>query len=329
MKNKQRGGAVIFLLFILMIAGGAVWFAKNSDNLPTVKLELPGFPAITLSTARTCKLPITYKIGKFDARFKISEATFRRSVTEAVNRWQKESGTEMFTESGTREPVRINLVFGERQQETEMLASLGLSIDQSKASFEKTRKTYESLKIAYASTAAAYETAVKNFEALQQAHNDRIAYWNERGGAPKKEFEALKSAEETLQAQSNTLEERRQALNKEVATLNQLAGVLNQMAKQLNLEVEQYNTGGAGVRNEFEAGVYQEDGRGKRINIYAFENADKLTDVLTHELGHALGLEHNDNSASVMYRLNEGQNQKIIPSDIAALKVKDRKSTRL
>ena len=322
MKNKQRGGAGIFLLFILMIAGGAVWFAKNRDDLPTVKLELPGIPAITLSTARTCKLPITYKIGKFDARFKISEATFRRSVAEAVNRWQKESGTEMFTESGTREPVRINLVFGERQQETEMLASLGLSIDQSKASFEKTRKTYDSLKTTYGGVAVNYETAVKNFEALQRANNDRIAYWNERGGAPKKEYEDLKASEEKLEIQSASLEEKRLALNKEAATLNQLAGVLNQMAEKLNLEVVKYNTGGQVVRNEFEAGVYQEDGSGKRINIYAFENADKLTDVLTHELGHALGLKHNDNPSSVMYRLNEGQNQKIVPSDIAALKVK-------
>ncbi|MDO8483068.1 MAG: M57 family metalloprotease [bacterium] len=323
MKNTQRkGGAGILLLFILLLAGGAIWFAKNRDDLPTIKLELPGLPAITLSTARTCKLPVTYKIAKYDERFKISEATFRRSVTEAINRWQKESGTEMFTESGTREPVRINLVFGERQRETEMLASLGLSIDQSKASFEKTRKTYDSLKMAYASTAAAYEGSVKNFEALQQAHNDKIAYWNERGGAPKKEYQELKASEDMLEIQSATLEEKRLDLNKEAATLNQLAGVLNQMAEKLNLEVVKYNTGGTGVRNEFEAGVYQEDGSGKRINIYAFENADKLTDVLTHELGHALGLEHNDNSASVMYRLNEGQNQKIVPSDIGALKLK-------
>lgn len=322
MKNGKKGGVGIFFLLIVLLAGGGFWFAKNRDNLPDLKIELPGLPTITLSAARTCKLPVPYKIGKYDERFKISEATFRRSVTEAINRWQKESGTEMFTESDTREPVRVNLVYDERQRETEMLTSLGLSIDQSKASFEKIRKTYDSLKTAYASSAAAYEEVVKNFEALQQAHNDKIAYWNERGGAPKKEYEYLKASERVLGIQSAALEEKRLALNKESATLNQLAGVLNQMAERLNLEVEKYNTGGQVVRDEFEAGVYQEDGSGKRINIYAFESADKLTDVLTHEFGHALGLEHNDTPASVMYRLNEGQNQKIVSSDIAALTVK-------
>lgn len=322
MKNGKKGGAGIFLLLILLVAGGAVWFAKNRDNLPDVKIAVPGIPEVTLSFAGSCNLPVYYKIGNYDERFKISEATFRRSVAEAVGRWQKESDTEMFTEGGTREPVRVNLIYDERQRQTEMLASLGLSIDQSKTSFEKTKKTYGALKTAYASSATIYEESVKNFEALQQAHNEKIAYWNGRGGAPKKEYEDLKASERILEIQSAALEEKRLVLNKEVATLNQLANVLNQMAEKLNLEVVKYNTGGIGVRDEFEAGVYQEDGSGKRINIYAFQTADKLTDILTHEFGHALGLEHNDNPTSVMYRLNEGQNQQIVPTDIAALRVK-------
>lgn len=322
MKNGKKGGAGMFFLLFLLVAGAGVWFAKNRDNLPDVKIAVPGLPEITLSFADSCNLPVYYKIGKFDERFKISETTFRRSVAEAIGRWQKEGDTEMFKESNDREPVRVNLVYDERQRETEMLSSLGLSIDQSKASFEKTRTTYNLLKNRYTLTAEGYKASVKNFESQQQAHNDRIAYWNERGGAPKKEYAELKTSEEALAEQASVLEEKRLALNKEVTTLNQLAGVLNQMAERLNLEVEKYNTSGEDIRKEFEAGVYQEDAGGKRINIYAFETAAKLTDVLTHEFGHALGLEHNDNIASVMYRLNEGQNQKIVPTDIAALRVK-------
>ncbi len=322
MKNKQRGGAGILFLLIVLLVGGAFWFAKNRDSLPNVKIAVPGLPEVTLSFARSCNLPVHYKIGKFDARFKISEAAFRRSVAEATGRWQNKSDTTLFTEDEAREPVRVNLVYDERQQETEMLSSLGLSIDQSKTSFEKTKTTYDTLKTEYAADTADYEASVKSFEAVQQAHNDRIAYWNERGGAPKKEYEALKAEEEVLAEQAAEFEKRRMTLNGEVATLNQLAGILNQMAEKLNLEVQKYNTGGKDIRKEFEAGVYQEDAGGKRINVYAFESAAKLTDILTHEFGHALGLEHNDNPTSVMYRLNEGQNQKIISSDISALKVK-------
>lgn len=322
MKNKQKGGIGIFFLLIILAAGGTYWFVKNRDNLPDVKITLPGLPKVTLSFAGSCNLPVHYKIGKFDERFKISETAFRRSVTDAISRWQNKSSTTLFTEDGNKEPVRINLSYDERQQETEMLASLGLSIDQSKSSFEKTKKTYDTIKTAYTADAAKYEAAVKTFEVAEQKHNEQITYWNEHGGAPEAEFKKLKADEKTLREQSVTLEQNRLALNSETETLNRIAGVLNQMAAQLNLNVEKYNTSGQDVRKEFEAGVYQEDGSGKRINIYAFENASKLTDVLTHEFGHALGLEHNDNPSSVMYRLNEGQNQKITESDIASLKVK-------
>jgi len=54
---------------------------------------------------------------------------------------------------------------------------------------------------------------------------------------------------------------------------------------------------------------------GNQNNCYQMES------VLTHELGHALGLHHNDNPASVMlYGISQGAVKSISPADVAAVK---------
>ena len=58
------------------------------------------------------------------------------------------------------------------------------------------------------------------------------------------------------------------------------------------------------------------------ITIHQFGNNDRLVRVLTHELGHALGLGHNETPGSVMYRLTQSDSSELAPSDISALKAR-------
>jgi len=58
----------------------------------------------------------------------------------------------------------------------------------------------------------------------------------------------------------------------------------------------------------------------KEINIYQFENKESLLQVLIHELGHALGLEHAMNSDDVMYFTNTEEKQIITESSLNQLK---------
>lgn len=111
-----------------------------------------------------------------------------------------------------------------------------------------------------------------------------------------------------------------QNLNQKVDRLNQLAAELNQSAENINSKVDEYNNMGSSLGGEFEEGLYFSNKDGRGIDIYQFKNQTNLTRTLTHELGHALSLDHSNDSNAIMYYLNS--NDSLTPSedDINALK---------
>lgn len=108
--------------------------------------------------------------------------------------------------------------------------------------------------------------------------------------------------------------------NPDVNKINSLIGELNQAAVSFNSQAKEYNAAGGSLGNEFEEGLYSSDQSGKRIDIYQFENKDKLVRVLMHELGHALSLDHVNNPKAIMYQTNNGDNLTLTADDINELK---------
>jgi len=67
------------------------------------------------------------------------------------------------------------------------------------------------------------------------------------------------------------------------------------------------------------AGHYAEEDGKKRIDIFQFKDGKDLSLVMAHELGHALGVEHNLNSRSIMKPLIVTREIALSPDDLAGL----------
>ncbi|MFH0852274.1 MAG: matrixin family metalloprotease [bacterium] len=266
-----------------------------------------------------CERPITYKIESFDTRFGISKDYFLNALRDAEAIWEKPIGRELFA----YEPegnLKINLIYDYRQEAAAKLQKLGLTVGDDKISYNILKAKYDAFKAVYALDKAALEAKVLDYETRQSAYEKELAYWNARHGAPKDEYDRLNAERVALNAEVAELNQLQAHLNEEIDNINALVVVLNRLAVSLNLDVSKFNTIGKTLGSEFEEGNYQSGPDGQQINIYEFDNRDKLIRILAHELGHALDLGHVDDPNAIMYRLNNGINNELTAIDLADLK---------
>jgi predicted Zn-dependent protease len=268
-----------------------------------------------------CSQPILYSVESFDRRFGVSYEGFLRAITEAESLWESAlSGKELFTRSEEGGTLSINLIYDERQAVTQELSQLEEEVEEGQEGYDRLKARYQALKRDYEGLKLSYDALTKALEEQSDAYDERVASWNNGPRNSKSEFEALEAERKALEAEVARVKSVELELNRTISEINTLVGRLNRLAKELNLSVEEYNSLGGARGETFTGGLYESDAEGERINIYEFENHEKLVRVLAHELGHALGLDHVGDTQAIMYYLNQGERSRLTNADLEALK---------
>ncbi|MDO8569445.1 MAG: M57 family metalloprotease [bacterium] len=297
---------IVFNATIILVVFLAIFIVWN----------YPRFTKIPLA----CEEPIAYTIGTFDRRFGISYKTFLSALAQAEAIWEKPIGKELFVYSPEESELSINLIYDSRQEVTSTLSNLGSTLKEDETTYKILQTKYVKLKTEYKSAKNAYDAQISAFDERNSLYQSHVEAWNSGKRNSREQFKELEKEKMALEIEIKELKVLESGLNEMVRNINALVGMLNRMAKSLNLSVKKYNTIGASRGETFTGGVYSQMEGERSIDVYEFSSRDKLVRVLTHELGHALGLEHIDDEKAMMYHLNESKAKVLSEADLVALR---------
>lgn len=256
---------------------------------------------VYVTTLAECVTPLHYRVGVFDARFAISEEAAIVALQSAEAVWEELTDRELFILDDTAD-FTINFIFDDRQavvfDQNETENRLNTVEEQN----EKIKKEFAALEAVFITARDQYEQAVAQYNQEQTALNQQVADYNSTSDVDSAVEAALRQAQQRLDATVATLDADADRLNQLREDLNTLAERGNTLIELYNRSVESFNDR-FGESREFTQGDYQ----GDQINIYTFLDEAELVRVLVHEFGHALGIDHVENSESMMYHLMSDQ----------------------
>ncbi|MFZ2038702.1 MAG: matrixin family metalloprotease [Minisyncoccia bacterium] len=318
LKKFEKGAYYFMLTFVIVfvvysVTTETVWWQKVQNRFSPV----------------SCVAPIMYRIDKIDERFNLEREELESLVTEASEYWNDGfSKYILFASSTESNAITINMVYDLRQEATHTLQVLDTNISENKVVYDALKNQYSTKKDVYDSLMVEYNNLVANYEKKLNEYTTGVEYWNARGGAPEAEFKKYENLKSEISDMSKIVSSKLRVLNSLVDELNLLGEKIQKEAVAVNKDIENYNNSGL-VGKEFEQGLYSSRGFTKEINIYQFDSKEKLLNIIKHELGHALGIEHNLDVNSIMHKINLDTAKNILPDDLKQIVVNCRQQDRI
>lgn len=300
------------IVLLLLIIGGSFFIVKKMEDI-----ESGAKKALRLANITTvCDETIYYSLGSIDPGFKISKEEVLVILKKAEDVWERELGKNVF-EYREGSEFKVNFIFDERQTRTNEKSRLDEQLNV--LEYDK-----NNLSLEYQQKFNSYNKALKIYESNLKDYSDRVEKFNKKvknlekdGEITKEEYENLKEDEQDLSETKDDLDKERDNLTLLIEQVNSVVNRENSLVNKYNDKIKTYRDN-FGEAVEFNQGEYD----GTSINIYQFHDDKDLELVISHELGHALGIGHVENSQSVMYYLMEDQdleNIKLTAEDLDAI----------
>jgi len=245
-----------------------------------------------------CHAPIRLRVGAIDPRFGVSPEELQLAIGQAADLWARAAHRPLFEYDPGAE-LAVNLVYDERQEATNKYLQAQENIR------ELTDKAVAAL------------SELKPMQALlneaEQSYASQKASFNRV-----REIETIAGAHNAIQGQTASLQNKKQELDRLNAEVNARIEQYDSLIEASNARLKALtDSGAAGI--ELIAGHYAEEDGTRRIDLFQFKDRRDLLLLLTHELGHAMGVEHNLNPRSIMAPLIATREMALSLDDLAGL----------
>ncbi len=271
---------------------------------------------VWLRPINPCEISFEYRLGILDERFGISREEVLQILLDVETFWETPTQKNLFTYN-PEASYTIDFIFDDRQIRTNTVNKSSQKLNDMKSIFDEFQLRYEQEKVKYESLIQEYEQKKSVYEIDLSQINQRIQDWNKNPS-----FDPNIRAE--LERDQKSIQQRQQLLLNEQLDIAQQQEIVNSIAQEANVlqteynrAVEEFNALYSDGR-EFSQGTWFPD----RIEIYEFENEQRLKFLLAHEFGHALGVDHVSDPTSIMHAYMEEQpldTQTVSVFDINAL----------